>query len=363
MKNKDMTIAEICLNDALGGLELTAANCFEYFKNKTNCYAIVAPDTKLDKLIDNKNKFTVKRNKILPLIPAFKLAKLIDNNNIDILHFHLGKDIIPIVLAKIISKKKPIIIYSRHMNMTRFKNDIYHRWLYKNINMLHAVSRQVKEQLEKYIPSSARPPIELVYLGTKESSIDENKIETLKSKYNLENTFVVGMIGRIEDEKGQHILIEAISKLNNPNVKALIIGSAPREEYMKKLKEMVKSLNIEDKVIFTGFTKEVNEHMRLCDATVLATKKETFGLVVIESMRNKVCTIATNNGGPLEIIDDNINGLLFDRTPQDLASKIEYLYNNPDIKNSLASSGYEKAKREFDYETQMQKLYNAIQSV
>lgn len=361
MKNKK--ILEFCLSRSLGGLELSALNCYNYFKNKTECKIIVEPNSKLDQNIVEENRFTVKKNKFFPFITAIKVAQYIDKENIDILHFHWIKDILTVVLAKLFSKKKPKIIYSRHMNITRFKNDIYHRWLYKNVNILHAVSKQVKEQLEKYIPSSARPPIELVYLGTKESSIDENKIETLKSKYNLENTFVVGMIGRIEDEKGQHILIEAISKLNNPNVKALIIGSAPREEYMKKLKEMVKSLNIEDKVIFTGFTKEVNEHMRLCDASVLATKKETFGLVVIESMRNKVCTIATNNGGPLEIIDDNINGLLFDRTPQDLASKIEYLYNNPYIKNSLASSGYEKAKREFDYETQMQKLYNAIQSV
>lgn len=358
MKNKN--IVEVCLSSALGGLELSAANCFEYFKNKTNCYVVVAPDTKLDKLIKNENKFTIKRNKLFPFLPALKLAKFIDNKNIDVIHFHLAKDIVFVVLAKLISQKKTKIIYSRHMNMTRFKDDVYHRWLYKNINMLHAVSKQVKEQLQKYIPSSIRPPIDVIYLGVKEGITDENKIEALKSKYALSNAFIVGMIGRIEDEKEQYILIEAISKLNNSNIKALIIGSAPHDEYMKKLKDMVKSLNIEDKIIFTGFTKEVNEHIKLCDATVLATKKETFGLVVVESMRNRVCPIATNNGGPLEIIDDNINGLLFDRTPEGLASKIEYLYNNPDIKKSLASTGYEKAKIEFDYDTQMQKLYDVI---
>lgn len=361
MKNKN--IVEVCLSSALGGLELSAASCFEYFKNKTNCSIVVAPNTKLDDYIKNGKKTRIKRNKFFPFIPAVQLANFIDDNNIDVIHFHLGKDIVFVVLAKFISKRKPKIVYSRHMNMTRFKNDIYHRWLYKNIDMLHAVSRQVKEQLEEYIPSSIRPPIKVVYLGTKESNIDENKIEALKSKYTLGNTFVVGMIGRIEEEKGQYILLEAISKLNNPNIKALIIGSAPHKEYMKKLQDMVKSLNIEDKIIFTGFTKEVNEHMKLCDATVLATKKETFGLVVIESMRNRVSPIATNNGGPLEIIDDGINGLLFDRSSDDLASKIEYLYNNPDIKNSLALAGYEKAKKEFNYETQMQKLYSAMLSV
>jgi glycosyltransferase involved in cell wall biosynthesis len=358
MKNKN--IVEVCLSNSLGGLELSTANCFNYFKDKTNCSIVVAPDTKLDKLINDKNKFTIKQNKLLPFLPALKLAKFIDDKDIDVIHFHLGKDIIFVVLAKLLSKKKPKIIYSRHMNMTRFKDDVYHRWLYKNINILHAVSKQVKEQLGKYIPSSIRPSMKIIYLGVKEPQSDLQKVKDLRAKYNIEDAFVVGIIGKISEYKGQHILIDAISKLDNPNIKALIVGNYLHEEYMKKLRSMVKSLNIEDRVIFAEFTKDVNEHMKLCDATVLATKNETFGLVVIESMRNKVCTIATNSGGPLEIIDDNINGLLFDRTSDDLASKIEYLYNNSDIKNSLAQNGYEKVKKEFDYDTQMQKLYDVI---
>jgi glycosyltransferase involved in cell wall biosynthesis len=203
----------------------------------------------------------------------------------------------------------------------------------------------------------------VVYLGVKESTANEKKIEELRLKYCLEDAFVVGVFGRIEDEKGQYILIDAMSRLKALNIKALIVGSAPDENYLRTLEEKIKTLNLEERVIFTGFTKEINEHMKLCDTTVLATKKETFGLVVIESMINQICTIATNNGGPLEIIDNDINGLLFDRTPENLASKIEYLYNNPDIKKSLAQAGYEKAKRGFNYDTQMQKLYNVIQSL
>jgi len=76
------------------------------------------------------------------------------------------------------------------------------------------------------------------------------------------------------------------------------------EAHMIELKKKIKDLDVEDNVIFTGFTKDVNEHIKLCNTTVFATHKETFGLVVIESMMNKVPVIATANGGPLEIIDD-----------------------------------------------------------
>lgn len=358
MKTKH--ILEFCLSHGIGGLELCVVDNFKYFQAKTRCSIMVAPDTKLDKLVDDDNKFTLKRNKLLPFLPAIKLAKFIDENDIDLVHFHWGKDIITVILAKFLSKKKPRILHSRHMNMTRFKDDMYHRWLYKNIDILHAVTLQVKEQLEKFIPDRIRPPTEMVYLGVGESDVDSKKIDNLKDLYDIKDEFVVGIVGRIESEKGQYILIDAIKKLQDLNIKALIIGHTMDEKYLGELKDKVKELNLADKVIFTSFTKEVNEHMRACDTIVLATKKETFGLVVIEAMVNKVCVIATNNGGPLEIIDDKENGLFFDRSSDDLASKIKFLYNNKDEKESLARAGYEKAKTIFDHEKQLKKLYDII---
>ena len=361
--NKNKKIIELCLAHGLGGLELYAASSFEYFKDKTKCLAVVAPGTKLDGIINDTDKFTLKRNKLFPFIPALKLARLIDKNDIDIIHFHWGKDIITAVLAKLLSKKKPKILHSRHMNMTRFKDDMYHRGLYKNIDMLHAVTKQLEEQMQRYIPKSIRPPIETIYLGVKESLIDETKVQELKSKYALKDEFIVGMIGRIEEEKGQYLLIEAIDKLKDLNIKALIIGHTMDEAYLEKLKKSVSDLSLEKKIIFTGFTKDVNEHMKLCDTVVLATKKETFGLVLVEAMMNKICTIATNNGGPLEIIDEGINGLLFNRTSNNLADKIEHLFKNSQKKLSLAEAGYEKAKKEFEHEKQMQKMYSLIEKM
>ncbi len=356
-------IAEVCLAHGLGGLELSAVNCFEYFKNITECHIIVAPNTKLDDFIKNEKKTTIKRNKFFPFIPALQLANFIDKHEIDIVHFHWGKDIMTVVLAKLFSKKKPKIIHSRHMNMTRFKDDFYHRWLYKNIDLLHAVTKQIEGQMQKFIPQEISPPIKTIYLGAKESQVDMQKVEDLRIKYKLKDAFVVGIVGRICEDKGQYIVIEAIAKLKELNIKALIVGHTMSDTYLSEFKERVKSLGVEERVIFSGFTKDVNEHIKLCDMTVLASYKETFGLVVIESMMNGVCTIATDRGGPLEIIDNGINGLLFDRTSEDLASKVEYLYKNTHIKKSLAQAGYEKAKREFDYDTQMQKIYDTVQSL
>ena len=353
-------ILELCLSPDLGGLELCVIDYFKYFKTQTRSYLCVAPDKKLDNYIEDENKFRLQRNKLLPILPALTLARFIDDNEIDLVHFHWTRDITTVVLAKVLSKRKPKIIQSRHMTMTRFKDDFYHKWLYKNIDVIHAVTLHVKEQLEKFIPVEIRPKIEMVYLGVDEPSVNENKILKLRVDYNLKDEFIVGIIGRIEEAKGQYLVIKSIAKLKHLNIKVLIVGHTMDETYMEELNKKIKDLDIEDKVVFSGFTKDVNEHIELCDITVLATPKETFGLVVIESMVNKVPVIATANGGPLEIIDDEKNGLLFDRTVEDLVKKIERLYRDKEFKSMLAFKGYQIVKDIFDKGKQMRKIFEVI---
>ena len=352
-------ILEVCLSPDLGGLELFSVHCYDSFKTKGVCKIALAFDKKLDKYLECDDKVYVERNKFFPFVPAFELAKQIDENEIDFIHFHWTRDIMTVVLAKLFSKRDVKIIQSRHMFMTRFKDDYYHRWLYKNIDAIHAVTRQVKEQLIKYIPSSICPTVELVYLGVKNKNMLD--LKELKLKYNInEDDFVIGIVGRIQEGKDQHVVIEAMAKLKRENLKLFIVGDSMGDDYLKRLHETSKERGIEDNVIFTGFTKEVDAHMQLCDVTVLATKNETFGLVVIESMANSTPVIATNRGGPLEIIDDMVDGLLYDGGVGDLAKKIELLYNDKDLITKLSLNSLRKVQEKFSFDKQQEKLYEMI---
>lgn len=357
---ENKNILELCLSDGLGGLELFVASCYKQFSKKTSCKIAIAPDSKLDDYLQDKSSFFLKRSKFFPIFPAFKLAKYIDEHAIDIIHFHWNKDILIAVLAKTLSKKKPKLVQSRHMGMTRFKDDFYHRLVYKNIDTIHAVTLKVKEQLKKFIPKDIRPEIKMVYLGTSASIIDENKIFALKQKYNLEDTFIIGIVGRIEAIKGQYKVIEALAQLKNLNVKAFIVGSAMDEAYLDELMKKAKNLGVEEHIIFTGFTKNVNEYMQLFDVNILATENETFGLVVIEAMVNRVPMIATNKGGPLEIINDGVDGLLFDGSSEDLAKKINLLINEKELRQELIVNASLKVMKKFDLYKQLDILYKII---
>ena len=353
-------ILELCLAHGLGGLEMFVASCYDDFSQKTVCKVVVEKNSKLDNYLDIADKFYIKRSKLFPFLPALVLARYIDKMEIDIIHFHWSRDIITAVLAKLLSKRKPKLVQSRHMGMTRFKDDMYHKWLYKNIDMIHAVTNKVKEQLEKYIPVDVRPKLEMVYLGTKVTHVNTDIVKQLQEQYKIKDEFIVGIVGRIEKGKGQYKVIEAISNLQDINVKVIVVGSAMEEAYLKQLKQEIQKLGISERVIFTGFTKDVSEHMTLCNTIVLATENETFGLVVIEAMINKVAVIATNKGGPLEIINDGVDGILFDGTIEDLSSKIRKVYEDSHFRKKLEEEGYTKVQKVFNQERQIKKLFSII---
>ena len=86
-----------------------------------------------------------------------------------------------------------------------------------------------------------------------------------------------------------------------------------------------------------------------------------FGLVLIEAMQVGVSVIGSNRGGALEIIEDGVSGLLFDYLDaKDLAQKIELLYKDSKLKNSIAINGEKRAKELFDSKKQFIKMENIL---
>lgn len=346
-------VLEICLSPDLGGLELYMKNITKYL----NSNAVINKNGKLIEEFDNEkiDYFEISRYDFL------KLAKIIDKEEIDIMHLHWTKDLPVVVFAKLLSKRKPKIVQTRHMHMTRFKSDFYHKFLYKNINIIVSVTNLVKEQLEKFIPKDIRPIIKTSYIGANTPKLlsNEEKIN-LKKSFNINDEFIVCIVGRIEEAKGQHIVLQAIENLrkNGIKVKILVVGHYMDENYFINLK------NSYPNDIFTGFVSNPTDFMQISDCVVLATKKETFGLVLIEAMKCGVCILGSNSGGPLEIIDDEKTGLLFESmNVNSLYEKLLMIIENPEFKESLALNGKIKANEFFDSDKQFEEVKNILEKV
>ncbi|VVS90562.1 glycosyltransferase family 4 protein [Desulfoluna spongiiphila] len=366
----NQNILQLCLSPDLGGLELYVLRLSTFLRSEVNLTCIVSETGRLKGAFDKQGLPYVaiqKPPKLMPFRTAKRIAAIIDSNDIDVIHIHWTKDIPMAVLAKLFSKKKPKLVQSRHMTMTRFKGDFYHKFLYKHMDMMVAVTRQVQEQIETYVPRDVRPTVETHYIGAKTPEpIDEERKATLRKQYGLGTSFTIGVVARIEEGKGQYLLIDAIKTLKQEGAeaKALLVGDAMAASYLEDLKTGLSRDGLASNIVFTGFVNNVQELMQICDVIALPPEEETFGLVLIEAMKCGVAVIGSNRGGPLEIIEDHQSGLLFESLDShDLADKIGFLLTNENERKRLAQQGKQRATDCFDEDTQFQELMTALTSL
>lgn len=363
-------LLELCLSPDLGGLELYMVRSAKALAESFNVLSVINTESKLEQYYQDTqyDYLKIPRKRSFSFSTARKLAKIIDEKDIDIIHMHWTKDLPVAVMAKVLSKKRPKLVQTRNMTMTRFKDDFYHRFLYKHMEMILPVTHQVAEQINKFIPESIRPKVEVLYMGSdKPEILAGEEINTYKQEIGVSDAdFVIGMVGRIEETKGQYLLIEAAERLKESDTPAKIVfvGHAMEESYQRKLEVMVKEKVLQEQISFLGFTKNPHRFMQACDVVVLATKCETFGLVVIEAMQVGSVVVATNQCGPLEIIEDGKSGLLFKQgDSRDLAEKLSYLHKNRSKCKEIAKNGQERVERLFSNDKQFKRLGEVLNSL
>ena len=362
-----MKILELCLSSGLGGLELYVFRASEALAKSHEVTAVLLENSKLDtyyKEHSGINRLHLKRSRNpLPLINARILAKIIDDNKIDLVHMHWGKDLPLAAFAKYLSKRKPKLVYTRQMMITRYKNDFFHRFLYSQLDYILTITKQLEKLCNTFIPSK-HINIQTLYYGVTKPGrlLTEEERQALKTAKGFTgNDFVAGLFGRLEDGKGQHLLIKAlaIAKNKNEKIRALIVGHEMTPGYRDTLIALAKSLDVLDNIVFNDFVDNPQELMQICDCICLTTYEETFGLVLPEAMRAGIAVIGSDKGGVPEIIDHRKTGLLFSsRDERSLYKKISLLYNEPELKSELARQGKTKADRLFDYDLHFHSLEN-----
>lgn len=365
-----MNILILCSSADLGGLELYAERERHALQSQghTCFFAVIKTGQLARRLRLDKERylFTQPHWKVLPLFAAIKLARYIDANEIDLIHIHWTSDITLGVLAKLLSKRTPKLVYSRHMGITRPKKNRYHHFFYSRMDHVLVVSKQVEKEAHQYLPL---PPnrISLLYLGVPATDNPEPlKHSTLLPDKFVDHPFRIGMFGRIEHGKGQHLLIEAMAALVNGGFEggAMITGHVMDEAYFNQLKKSVADAGISGNISFEGFIGHPLLAMSSCDVVVLLTYCETFGLVLVEAMRQGVAVIGTNAGGVPEIITDNHTGLLI--PPGDSAAltvSLRNLYENETLRQQLAVNGKIKADEAFDEDVHFDKLNKILLEV
>lgn len=321
-----------------------------------------------------EEKFKLKR--ISPLIKygnAALLPSLIrDLANYDLVHLHYpffgGAE--SVYLLKRIFKKNLKLILHYHMDVVGEKIKKYlfsfhtRYFLHRIVKISDTVivpsfdyalnsnvSEYVKLYNEKFIDVPHGVDINYYKPGEKDPKLIE--------RYSVEDKKVILFVGSLDSAhyfKGVNYLIKMAEILKRDDFKIIIIGEGNlRPAY----EELVKNKDLNDKVIFTGYLRDIRPFYNLADIFVLPSidKSESFGLVLAEAMACQLPVVVSDLVGVRKLVEKNNNGFLV--KPKDassLAKTITILLDDDKLRIKLGRNGYEKVKNNYSWEIVVRKI-------
>jgi glycosyltransferase involved in cell wall biosynthesis len=277
---------------------------------------------------------------------VFRIRRFLNDNGVDILHTHGYKADVIGFIATLSGKTKWLAT-----------NHVWHpisgkMRLYESVDALVlrfarsivAVSREIRRDL-----ISTNIPAANIHVIANGIDLDRFRPSrsTIRLKADLgirEDDVVVTIIGRLSPEKGHGTFLEAARRVcsRKDHVRFLIVGDGPMREELHA--EAVR-LNLERRVIFTGFRNDIPEIYALSDLMVNASSIEGLPMTVLEAMASKVPVIATRAGGIPDVITQNETGVLVDGGDVDaLSTAIDSLIDDEPRRRRLAAAAFDHVR-------------------
>ncbi|PIS42140.1 MAG: hypothetical protein COT24_04970 [Candidatus Kerfeldbacteria bacterium CG08_land_8_20_14_0_20_40_16] len=344
MTNRNVLILKFPYSSLFGGGEQHTLNLVEGLRKRGFSFFLISSCSVLLREFQNRNwpckkiwapKEPVAKGSVIlfPFLAPYFLVRLfllliiyIANYRIKILYcFSLTEKILITLPARILGIK---VVWIEHVTVERWLTlnpfKIFYRF-YSHFAKIVAISEAIRKQLIEEIKINPKR-ILVIYNGV---NLPPANFHDFKSRVNKKG-FIVGVIARLEREKGIEYLLRAIEIVKEiiPQIKLIVVGEGSQK---KNLQWLARSININNLVQFVGFQENIKGWIRNFDALVLpSAKRESFGIVLIETMANLRPVIASRIGGITEIIEDKKTGLLVEpANSEELAQAIIYLYNHP----------------------------------
>jgi glycosyltransferase involved in cell wall biosynthesis len=250
------------------------------------------------------------------------------------------------------------------------------RWsglLDRSADAIVAISKTVAQSLEKQ--EVDRNKIHLIYNSLDvdgwlpQTSPNSDIFKALKTS---DSTVVFGCVGQLVSWKNQAMFIEAAALLRglepHANFKFAIIGSDPwqqKSSYRQQLIHQVKTLGLENELLFFPHQKDNKATLSACDVLVHAARREPFGRVLIEAMALEKTVVAFDAAGPGEILTNERDGLLMpaESGSAGLADGMRKVLLSPSLRETLGKAARLTVQQRFNAAggaAQIKELYESL---
>ena len=186
----------------------------------------------------------------------------------------------------------------------------------------------------------------------------------IRAEFGLEpDHILIGIIGRLQEGKGHLEFLRMAKEISPrfPQSRFVVIGEPTRGEEFRaeQIYNIAKQINLGEKLIFTGFRKDIPALLSAMDIFTFPSRAEAFGLVLIEAMAAGLPVISCKSDGILDIVQDGVNGLLVqpENVPQ-LVTAVSTLLKNRELRNRLAVAARETVEKKFTMERMIKQNEN-----
>jgi D-inositol-3-phosphate glycosyltransferase len=353
-------IAIVCFSRSLGGLELTVLRLARAMIARGISVTVIVPqNSELERRardVDLHSITITPRWKYGDLGAAIRLARVLKKSRIDLVLLVQSQDIHLAALASLFSVPSKLVFYQQMQS--RFnKRGFVHTWMYSKLLLWITLTQAMK----KDVLECTRVPgekVRVMPLGIDVHRFDplEHKQAGARKYFDLPaKSCIVGVLGRLDKLKGQHVLLQAVPDIlkRHPRTFFVIAGdeTAGASGYKEYLRELCRTLNIERSVKFLPFTEDAPRLMAALDVFVLPSFSETYGLVVLEAMSMQKPVIATAAGGVPELVRHGKTGLLI--KPNDVVAMtraLQRILGNARLRKSLGRRARADVLKKFDFD-------------
>jgi glycosyltransferase involved in cell wall biosynthesis len=273
-------------------------------------------------LLCNRREGT--KNIWINLITYYKIIRFIKKNKIRVIHCHDTMSLKMAYFLKKIFKLK--VVYTVH-DTTSFNKKIAKYSIDKYVAISHAVYKTIIKYIEK-------EKIEINYNG-----VNLKKFCNSFNKKEDSKLLNIACVARLVPElKGQDILIKALDNLKKihkfDKFQCSFAGSISDDKSFKYLNNLVQKYNLQTNIKFLGNVERIEELYNMTDILILPSRKEGFGLVVVEALASGCIVIVSKLEGPLEIVKETEEyGLHFEvGNFKELSEKLYQVINNNNLR-------------------------------